>query len=239
MPGFRPGARVRGSGPSRRTEDARHGLVEPRPLHLRRHVARGLRRPRRVARDGRGVAQRARSSAGRRGPTLPEVSLTDLAELRLAVSRRAGRPLILHRHTDPPCAASSRDQTRVASDERTDHADHVIRTKATPLIGRDVAAFAESCSAYFAKHARHARTQPTMLDPAPRVILDDELGMLTAGSSAPRRRWSPTSTTTRSPFSSGPRITSAATSRSRQSACSKSSTGSSSRPSSDARRPPR
>jgi NAD(P)-dependent dehydrogenase (short-subunit alcohol dehydrogenase family) len=60
----------------------------------------------------------------------------------------------------------------------------VIRTKATPLIGRDVAAFAESYSAYFAKHAPHARNQPTMLDPAPRVILDQELGMLTAGSSA-------------------------------------------------------
>ena len=62
--------------------------------------------------------------------------------------------------------------------------DHVIRTKPVPLIGRDVSAFAESYSAYFAEHAPHARTPPTMLDPAPRVILDDELGMITAGSSA-------------------------------------------------------
>ena len=118
-------------------------------------------------------------------PTLPEVSLTDLAELRLAVSRRADRPLILHRHTDAAVRRFvARPDLASLATRGPITPDHVIRTKATPLIGRDVAAFAESYSAYFAKHARHARNQPTMLDPAPRVILDQELGMLTAGSSA-------------------------------------------------------
>jgi NAD(P)-dependent dehydrogenase (short-subunit alcohol dehydrogenase family) len=51
-------------------------------------------------------------------------------------------------------------------------------------VGRDVAAFVDSYSAYFAKHAPQARTEPTMLDPAPRVILDPELGMVTVGRSA-------------------------------------------------------
>ena len=118
-------------------------------------------------------------------PTLPEVSLTDVAELRLAVSRRADRPLILHRHTDAAVRRFvARPDLASLATRGPITPDHVIRTKATPLIGRDVAAFAESYSAYFAKHARDARNQPTMLDPAPRVILDQELGMLTAGSSA-------------------------------------------------------
>jgi rhamnose utilization protein RhaD (predicted bifunctional aldolase and dehydrogenase)/NAD(P)-dependent dehydrogenase (short-subunit alcohol dehydrogenase family) len=118
-------------------------------------------------------------------PPLRQVSPSDLAELRRTVSRTAGRPLILQRHTDP---IVRRFVTRPDLDSLAARGpltpDHVIRTKPVPLIGRDVCAFAESYSAYFAKHAPHARTRPKMLDPAPRVILDDELGMLTAGSSA-------------------------------------------------------
>ena len=53
--------------------------------------------------------------------------------------------------------------------------DHVIRTKRVPLVGRDVAAYAGAYEAYF-------RSTPTdrglaMLDPAPRVVLDPELGL--------------------------------------------------------------
>jgi NAD(P)-dependent dehydrogenase (short-subunit alcohol dehydrogenase family) len=62
--------------------------------------------------------------------------------------------------------------------------DHVIRTKPFPLVGRNVAEFAAAYAAYFARHAPHARTEPTMLDPAPRIILDQELGLITVGTSA-------------------------------------------------------
>jgi rhamnose utilization protein RhaD (predicted bifunctional aldolase and dehydrogenase)/NAD(P)-dependent dehydrogenase (short-subunit alcohol dehydrogenase family) len=118
-------------------------------------------------------------------PGLPEVSLTELAELRRAASRVAGRPLILQRHTDALVRrfVARADLVSLASRGPLTP-DHVIRTKPRPLVGRDVAAFAESYAEYFAKHAPHARTQPVMLDPAPRVILDDELGMITAGASA-------------------------------------------------------
>jgi len=118
-------------------------------------------------------------------PKLPEVSLTDLAELRRAVSRTAGRPLILQRHSDAVVRHFVARPDLVSLTARGPLTpDHVIRTKPAPLVGRNVAAFADSYSAYFAKYAPHARTQPTMLDPAPRVILDYELGMITAGSSA-------------------------------------------------------
>jgi NAD(P)-dependent dehydrogenase (short-subunit alcohol dehydrogenase family) len=60
----------------------------------------------------------------------------------------------------------------------------VIRTKRVPLVGRDVAAYAEQYRASFAEH-RHRRGLPlTMLDPAPRIVLDPELGMLTVGRTA-------------------------------------------------------
>ncbi len=118
-------------------------------------------------------------------PTLPEVALTELAELRREVSQAASRPLVLQRHTDPVVRRFvARPDLASLAARGPLTPDHVIRTKPTPLVGRDVAAFADSYSAYFAKHAPHARTEPTMLDPAPRVILDAELGMITAGSSA-------------------------------------------------------
>jgi NAD(P)-dependent dehydrogenase (short-subunit alcohol dehydrogenase family) len=59
--------------------------------------------------------------------------------------------------------------------------DHVIRTKRVPLVGRDVHRFAEEYEQYFADHQHRARVPIRMLDPAPRVILDPELGMVTVG----------------------------------------------------------
>ena len=118
-------------------------------------------------------------------PELPGVSRTDLAELRREVSSAAGRPLVMRRHSDAAVRrfVARPDLASLASRGPLTP-DHVIRTKPFPLVGRDVAAFADAYSAYFSKHAPHARTEPTMLDPAPRIILDQELGMITVGASA-------------------------------------------------------
>ena len=62
--------------------------------------------------------------------------------------------------------------------------DHVIRTKRLPLLGRDVDAYARAYRDYFAEHAPQAASPKTILDPAPRVILDPEWGLLTAGRTA-------------------------------------------------------
>jgi NAD(P)-dependent dehydrogenase (short-subunit alcohol dehydrogenase family) len=48
-------------------------------------------------------------------------------------------------------------------------------------VGRDVAAYADAYREYFAEHAPQSRAPKTILDPAPRVVLDPELGLLTAG----------------------------------------------------------
>jgi rhamnose utilization protein RhaD (predicted bifunctional aldolase and dehydrogenase)/NAD(P)-dependent dehydrogenase (short-subunit alcohol dehydrogenase family) len=118
-------------------------------------------------------------------PALPVVSPADLAELRREVSSAAGRPLVLQRHSDAAVRRFvARPDLAPLAGRGPVTPDHVIRTKPFPLVGRDVAAFADAYSAYFATHAAQARTEPTMLDPAPRVILDRELGMITAGPSA-------------------------------------------------------
>jgi NAD(P)-dependent dehydrogenase (short-subunit alcohol dehydrogenase family) len=62
--------------------------------------------------------------------------------------------------------------------------DHVIRTKRIPLLGRDVQAYAADYANYFAAHAARAREPKTMLDPAPRVVLDAEFGLCTVGRNA-------------------------------------------------------
>lgn len=62
--------------------------------------------------------------------------------------------------------------------------DHVIRTKPTPMLGRDVHAFADAYERYFQVGKARARSEVTMLDPVPRVVLDPELGLVSVGRSA-------------------------------------------------------
>lgn len=121
----------------------------------------------------------ARRRPARAAASLPRVDPRDLAALRARIAAAAGHPVIVSRHTDPATAAF------VARSDLADVAcrgpatpDHVIRTKRVPLVGRDVEGYAADYRRYFDEHARPGLT---MLDPAPRVVLDPELGMLTVG----------------------------------------------------------
>jgi NAD(P)-dependent dehydrogenase (short-subunit alcohol dehydrogenase family) len=53
-----------------------------------------------------------------------------------------------------------------------------------PLVGRDVTSFCAAYEAYFTEHASRSPQRLTMLDPAPRVILDAEIGLLAVGRTA-------------------------------------------------------
>ena len=108
-----------------------------------------------------------------------------LARLRRDLSQVAGFPLILSDASDQRSRAFTRrpDLARVAN-QGPATPDHSIRTKRVPLIGRDVAAYAADYRKYFESQAGKAQRALTMLDPAPRVILDPELGFLTAGRTA-------------------------------------------------------
>lgn len=109
----------------------------------------------------------------------------ELADLRRRLSDMVGAPVILH---------STRDDQALAFAQRADLADialqgpatpdHVIRTKRVPLLGRDLDAYADDYRRYFDAHAPQAREPKTLLDPAPRVILDPAFGLSTVGRSA-------------------------------------------------------
>lgn len=124
------------------------------------------------------VPRREREAA----TSAPHVCVTELAELRRTLSEAAGRPMIVTRDTSPATMAfvARRDLADVATRGPVTP-DHVIRTKRVPLVGRDVAAFVERYVRYFETNRHRSRTPVTMLDPAPRVVLDPDLGMLTAG----------------------------------------------------------
>lgn len=62
--------------------------------------------------------------------------------------------------------------------------DHVIRTKRVPLLGLDVAHYVEDYRRYFDNQAAGAKEPITMLDPAPRVVLDPAFGLGVAGKTA-------------------------------------------------------
>ena len=108
-----------------------------------------------------------------------------LAALRRAVSEQAGFPLLLCSRRDAECLAFARDpELGRIGQQGPVTPDHVIRTKRLPLLGRDLDVYASAYRDYFDRQAPRSRSPVKMLDPAPRVILDPELGLCTLGRSA-------------------------------------------------------
>lgn len=108
-----------------------------------------------------------------------------LATLRKEVSHAAGFPVLLNTQTDEQTLGFAR-HPRVSEISQQGPAtpDHVIRTKRLPLVGRNVTAYVEAYGAYFTRHAGNFTPPLTMLDPAPRVILDEAFGLITVGRTA-------------------------------------------------------
>ena len=52
------------------------------------------------------------------------------------------------------------------------------------MLGTDVNGYARDYKSYFDEHAPHAKETKTMLDPAPRMVLDPEFGLAAAGRTA-------------------------------------------------------
>ena len=109
----------------------------------------------------------------------------EISKLRSEVAQVAGFPVVLSSHTDEKSLAfAQREDVNIISQQGCATPDHVIRTKRLPLVGRDVKAYAESYRAYFAEEAPKSAQPVTILDTAPRVILDRQLGLVTIGKSA-------------------------------------------------------
>ena len=115
----------------------------------------------------------------------PSPARASIAALRADLSACAGRPLILQ-VTDSPkgWAFANRPEVGKIATRGPATPDHVIRTKAVPLIGRDLEGYAAAYRAYFTAFEPGSAERKTMLDPAPRVILDPHLGLCCAGGTA-------------------------------------------------------
>ncbi len=108
-----------------------------------------------------------------------------LAELRLNVSKAGGFPVVLRSQRDEKAMSfCNRSDVGKISQQGPATPDHVIRSKRLPMIARDVETYTNAYKSYFDTQSANAREPKTMLDTAPRVILDKELGMITAGKSA-------------------------------------------------------
>jgi rhamnose utilization protein RhaD (predicted bifunctional aldolase and dehydrogenase)/NAD(P)-dependent dehydrogenase (short-subunit alcohol dehydrogenase family) len=111
-----------------------------------------------------------------------EIPRQEIAGLRREISKTAGFPMIVSLRRDARgLAFAQREDLARISQQGPATPDHVIRTKRLPLVGRDVEAYARAYRDFFAEHAPAAAQPKTMLDPAPRVVLDPELGLLAAG----------------------------------------------------------
>lgn len=117
-----------------------------------------------------------------RAVELPSVPIIELATMRQAISDAAGFPMVLTRHTNSTAANFvTRDDLRAIASRGPATPDHIIRTKQLPMIGRDVDAYVQAYRDYFQRNSDQGSTSLSMLDPAPRVVLDPEWGLLTAG----------------------------------------------------------
>jgi rhamnose utilization protein RhaD (predicted bifunctional aldolase and dehydrogenase)/NAD(P)-dependent dehydrogenase (short-subunit alcohol dehydrogenase family) len=107
------------------------------------------------------------------------------AKLRHEVSKAAGFPLLCLCN-DAPRFLGFAQHPEVARISQSGPAtpDHVIRTKPVPMLGRDVQRFGAAYRSYFENNAKKAKEPKTILDPAPRMALDPELGLAAFGRTA-------------------------------------------------------
>ena len=106
----------------------------------------------------------------------------DVSQLRQKISLVAGNPVLLNlTNSLRGISFSNRDDVETIATRGPLTPDHVIRTKRMPMIGRDVEKYVKEYVSYFNTHNTNAKEKKTMLDPAPRVILDREFGLCAVG----------------------------------------------------------
>jgi len=122
---------------------------------------------------------------------LPEADINvsslagSLASLRADISNAVGAPVILKTQCDNTTLGfARRKDCTVITQQGPATPDHVIRTKRLPMLGRDVEKFSREYKKYFETNAGNSKAKVTMLDPAPRIILDPEFGLTTVGRTA-------------------------------------------------------
>lgn len=112
-----------------------------------------------------------------------------LAGLRKRLCSAAGSALVLRRCGDAEVRRFVADPASVQAAARGPLTpDHVTWTRSTPMIGDDLAAYAIGQADYVARYAAHSAVAITPNDPAPRVVLHPELGLVSVGRTAAEAR---------------------------------------------------
>jgi rhamnose utilization protein RhaD (predicted bifunctional aldolase and dehydrogenase)/NAD(P)-dependent dehydrogenase (short-subunit alcohol dehydrogenase family) len=107
----------------------------------------------------------------------------EIASLRRAISEQAGFPAVLKVNSNEKFRAfAQRPDLEKLSQHGPATPDHLLYTKPVPMLGRDAAAYARRYREYFERNA--GGEGKTMLDPAPRMVLDPQLGFAAAGRDA-------------------------------------------------------
>ena len=105
-----------------------------------------------------------------------------VSQLRKQVSEVFGSPILLNlTNSKLGMSFSNKSDVNTISTRGPLTPDHVIRTKRIPMIGRDVSKYKEEYISYFTNNEVKADDRKKMLDPAPRVILDKDLGQCAVG----------------------------------------------------------
>ncbi len=111
----------------------------------------------------------------------PSIDRVAIAKLRAEICEAAGKPMILRSWRDAEHVAFASDETLATAVQGPLTPDHAIWTKPLPMVGRDVSAYGEWYTEYFESNAKRTNRRLTQLDPAPRIVLDPELGMVSVG----------------------------------------------------------
>ena len=107
-----------------------------------------------------------------------------VSQLRHQVSLIAGCPVLMNlTNSHQGLSFSNREDLKKIATRGPLTPDHVIRTKRIPMIGRQVDKYKEEYISYFNDNEINAKERKTMLDAAPRVILDKEFGLCAVGKS--------------------------------------------------------
>jgi len=106
----------------------------------------------------------------------------EFSQLRKNISSVVGSPVLLNlTNSELGIYFSNRDDVLQIATRGPVTPDHVIRTKRIPMIGRDIDKYEQEYILYFNTHEPNAKERKTMLDAAPRVILDKEYGLCAVG----------------------------------------------------------
>jgi len=117
--------------------------------------------------------------------TAAATSRQEIASLRRAISDQAGTPMVLKVNQSPKFVGfAQHKEVKRLSQQGPATPDHLLYTKPVPMLGRDVNDFSKKYQEYFERHAPKAKDLKTMLDAAPRVVLDPQLGFAAAGHTA-------------------------------------------------------